>query len=92
MAGAGTQFAARFNREWLAHSIRTTIAAMSSHVSEECNATLATQLGKTPAAPNTRARWILPRRASALPSWSCGVALSCWRGSPVFFLHYAPPP
>jgi len=30
MAGAGTQFAARFNREWLAHSIRTTIAAIAS--------------------------------------------------------------
>ena len=30
MAGAGTQFAARFNREWLAHSIRTTIAASVS--------------------------------------------------------------
>jgi uncharacterized membrane protein YgaE (UPF0421/DUF939 family) len=30
MAGPGTQFAARFNREWLAHSIRTTIAASVS--------------------------------------------------------------
>ena len=30
MAEAGTQFAAQFNREWLAHSIRTTIAAIVS--------------------------------------------------------------
>lgn len=30
MAGAGTQFAAQFNREWLAHSLRTTIAAIAS--------------------------------------------------------------
>ena len=30
MAGAGSQFAAQFNREWLAHSIRTTIAAIVS--------------------------------------------------------------
>ena len=30
MAGAGTPFAAQFNREWLAHSIRTTIAAIAS--------------------------------------------------------------
>ena len=30
MEGAGIQFAARFNREWLAHSIRTTIAATAS--------------------------------------------------------------
>lgn len=30
MARAGTQFAARFNREWLAHSIRTTFAAIMS--------------------------------------------------------------
>jgi uncharacterized membrane protein YgaE (UPF0421/DUF939 family) len=30
MQGAGTQLAARFNREWLAHSIRTTIAAVVS--------------------------------------------------------------
>lgn len=30
MAGAGIQFAARFNREWLAHSVRTTIAAIAS--------------------------------------------------------------
>lgn len=30
MARARTQFAARFNREWVAHSIRTTIAAIVS--------------------------------------------------------------
>ena len=30
MAGAGIQFAARFNREWPAHSVRTTIAAIAS--------------------------------------------------------------
>ncbi|MGA7235926.1 MAG: FUSC family protein [Bryobacteraceae bacterium] len=30
MAGAATQFAARFNREWLAHTIRTTFAAVMS--------------------------------------------------------------
>jgi uncharacterized membrane protein YgaE (UPF0421/DUF939 family) len=30
MARAETQFAARFNREWIAHSIRTTIAAIVS--------------------------------------------------------------
>jgi len=30
MAGAGAQFAAQFNRDWLAHSIRTTIAVIVS--------------------------------------------------------------
>lgn len=30
MAGAETRFSAQFNREWLAHSIRTTIAAIVS--------------------------------------------------------------
>ena len=30
MAGAGVKFAARFNREWLAHSVRTMIAAIAS--------------------------------------------------------------
>lgn len=30
MAGAGIQFTAVFNREWLAHSVRTTIAAIAS--------------------------------------------------------------